>query len=106
MMDNLTVDRWGRVLIQEDPGNNERLAKLWSYSIKKHTLTELAQHDPARFSSPDTQDEESSGIIPMNDILGPGWYLFDVQWHSQKRDVELVEGGQLQALYYPPGNRG
>lgn len=106
MMDNMTVDHWGRVLVQEDPGNNPRLAKVWSYSIKKDTLTELARHDRARFSPPTAQDEESSGIIPMNDILGPGWYLFDVQWHSQKRDAELVEGGQLQALYYPPGNRG
>jgi hypothetical protein len=73
MMDNLTVDHWERVLVQEDPGNNPRLAKVWSYSIKKDTLTE---------------------------------HLFDVQWHSQRRDAELVEGGQLQALYYPPGNRG
>jgi hypothetical protein len=40
----------------------------------------------------------------MNEILGAGWYAFDVQWH-QARDSELVEGGQLQALHYPVGAR-
>lgn len=104
MMDNLTVDHWGRVLLQEDPGRTVRYAKVWSYSIKRDTLTELAQHDPARFTAPGSEDEESSGIIPADGILGPGWYLLDPQWH-QARDAELVEGGQLQALYYPPGNR-
>jgi hypothetical protein len=105
MMDNVTVDTFGRVLIQEDPGNNPRFSKIWSYSIKQDTLTEVAQHDPARFVGAANQDEESSGIIPADDILGPGWYLFDTQWH-QARDTELVEGGQLQVLSYPPAKNG
>ena len=49
-----------------------------------------------------TQDEESSGIIPVSDILGEGWYLLDVQAHYGT-DTELVEGGQLNALHFPPG---
>jgi len=66
----------------------------------------VAQHDPARFT-PDapgflTQDEESSGIIPMDDILGEGWYLLDVQAHYAT-DAELVEGGQLLGLHFRPG---
>lgn len=104
MMDNLTVDKWNRVLIQEDPGNNARYAKVWSYSIKHDTLTEIGQHDPARFTGTANQDEESSGIIPMNEILGAGWYLADVQWH-QARDAELVEGGQFLAIHFPVGAR-
>jgi hypothetical protein len=47
-----------------------------------------------------TQDEESSGVIDMAGILGPGWYLLDVQAHYAK-DVETVEGGQLLAMYDP-----
>jgi hypothetical protein len=67
----------------------------------------VAEHDPARFTvgAPGflTQDEESSGIIPMDDILGEGWYLLDVQAHYNAGDVELVEGGQLLGLHFPPG---
>jgi hypothetical protein len=49
-----------------------------------------------------TVDEESSGIIPMSDILGEGWDLLDVQ-ARYSTDGELVEGGQLLALHFPPG---
>ncbi len=108
MLDNLTVDDNGRVLIQEDVGNNARLGKLWSYSIAGDTLTEIAQHDPDRFltGAPNfiTQDEESSGIIEA-DFLGEGWYLLDVQAHFTQSDPELVEGGQLLALHLPPSRR-
>lgn len=48
-----------------------------------------------------TQDEESSGIIDAESILGPGWFLFDVQVHKMSSDPELVEGGQLVSLYVP-----
>ena len=59
---------------------------------------------PVRPLSPNflTQDEESSGIIPADDILGDGWYLLDVQAHFEA-DAELVEGGQFIALHFPPG---
>ncbi len=65
----------------------------------------IAQHDPNRFlpNAPNflTQDEESSGIIDVSDILGEGWFLLDVQAHYST-DRELVEGGQLLALRYLP----
>jgi hypothetical protein len=115
MFDNLTVDTHGRVLLQEDPGNNPRIAKVWSYDVKSDTLTEIATHDPAHFQAPPpgttnagyiTQDEESSGIIPADSILGPGWYLFDSQIHegtfaNPAEKQKLVEKGQLLALHYP-----
>jgi len=50
-----------------------------------------------------TRDEESSGIIPVYDILGEGWFLCDVQAHYNPGDAELVEGGQLVAIHFPPG---
>ena len=49
-----------------------------------------------------TQDEESSGVIDVSNILGQGWYLFDVQAHYAN-GAELVEGGQLLAFHIPPG---
>ncbi len=106
MMDNVTINKHGQIFIQEDPGNQAHLAKVWVYNIKKDTLSMIAQHDPERFEpgAPDflTQDEESSGVIDVSDILGPGWLLLDVQAHYST-DAELVEGGQLLALHYKPG---
>jgi hypothetical protein len=106
MFDNMTITPRGSILLQEDVGNQAHNSKIWRYSIARGTLEMVAQHDPDRFTqgSPGflTQDEESSGIIPLYDILGEGWMLCDVQAHYAT-DSELVEGGQLVALRFPPG---
>ena len=106
MMDNLTVSRRGQILIQEDPGAQDHLGKIWLYSPEADALTELAHHDPGRFlpGAPGflTRDEESSGIIDAAAILGSGWYLIDSQAHYAIPG-ELVEGGQYLALHMPPG---
>jgi len=108
MMDNIAINGRGQVLIQEDVGNNAHIGKIWRYSIAQDTLNLVAEHDPDRFApgAPDflTQDEESSGIIDVSDILGEGWFLLDVQAHYSIAG-ELVEGGQLLALHYPPGKK-
>jgi hypothetical protein len=104
MLDNITVDG-GKILLQEDTGNQPYLGRIWSYSIANGTLTEIARHDPARFTpgAPGflTQDEESSGIIPAP-FLGEGKYLADVQ-ANYSITGELVQGGQLLQLRVPPG---
>jgi hypothetical protein len=41
----------------------------------------------------------------MDDILGEGWYLLDVQAHYGT-DTELVEGGQFLALHLPTATLG
>ncbi|HVK14347.1 MAG TPA: hypothetical protein VM597_36740 [Gemmataceae bacterium] len=99
MLDNMTVDAYGQVLLQEDVGNNVRLGKVWQYDLAAGALTEVAQHNPDLFlaASPNylgTQDEESSGIIDLSGILGRGYYLANVQAHYPIPG-ELVEGGQL-----------
>ena len=109
MMDNITITDREQILIQEDPGNQAHIAKIWRYSINQDTLTLQAEHDPERFipGAPSflTQDEESSGIIDVSDILGEGWFLLDVQAHYNIGDAELVEGGQLLAMHIPPGRK-
>jgi hypothetical protein len=69
-------------------------------------LRGIAQHDPSRFvpGAPgfETNDEESSGIIPAP-FLGEGKYLLDVQNHTKLSDPELVEKGQFLVLNVPPG---
>ncbi len=102
MMDNMTIDKQGRILIQEDPGNQAHTAKIWSYDTSNDSVTEIAAHDPASFvvggaSYLGTQDEESSGVIDMSDILGNNWFLFNVQAHYNIAG-ELVQGGQLLAM--------
>ncbi|MCP9903796.1 esterase-like activity of phytase family protein [Cyanobium sp. BA5m-10] len=71
MLDNMTVADDGSILLQEDPGNNARLAKIWRYNPSTDTLVELAQHNPALFTGAGaiTQDEESSGIVDISSFL-------------------------------------
>jgi hypothetical protein len=108
MMDNLTMNDRGQVIIQEDPGNQSYIAKIWLYDIATDKVVEVAHHDTDRFTPgvPGflTQDEESSGIIDVSAILGEGWYLLVQQAHYAT-DTELVEGGQLLALHIPPGKK-
>ncbi|MDX2147518.1 MAG: DUF839 domain-containing protein [Planctomycetota bacterium] len=107
-MDNMTLvvgrDGKTRLLIQEDPGSSSRLAKIWMYTVEDDSLLEVAAHDAKYFSAGGsnflTTNEEASGIIPAWDILGDGWFLMDVQAHYGIGG-ELVEGGQLLAMYVP-----
>ncbi|MBS3028021.1 MAG: hypothetical protein HCA25_13315 [Dolichospermum sp. DET50] len=107
MFDNMTVDKYGHILLQEDVGGAAHNGKIWQYDIATDSLKLLAKHDPARFgdigvaaTAPFSNDEESSGIIDAQDILGPGWFLLNTQAHYGITG-ELVEGGQLQALFNP-----
>lgn len=105
MMDNMTIDKFGRIIIQEDIGGQDALGKIWVYDIATQGLVAVAQHDPARFTPGAagflTRDEESSGVIDASDILGDGYYLINVQAHYSIPG-ELVEGGQLLSLYIDP----
>ena len=102
MLDNLAVDRHGRIVLQEDPGGNDYLARVWLYDIAHDELTPIAQHDPVRFSPASitklTNDEESSGVIDAENVLGRNWFLLDVQAHYVQPG-SLVEGGQLLAMH-------
>ncbi|MEI7978105.1 MAG: choice-of-anchor I family protein, partial [Bacteroidota bacterium] len=101
MMDNMAIDSFGNIFIQEDVGNNAHIGKTWVYNIENDRLVEIAQHDTSRFLTGAsrflTQDEEASGIIDMKNILGKGKFLLVDQAHYST-DTELVEGGQLLAM--------
>jgi 2',3'-cyclic-nucleotide 2'-phosphodiesterase (5'-nucleotidase family) len=104
MMDNMTIDNYGHVLIQEDPGNQSYLAKIWQYTIATDEVKLIAVHDSSRFISGKpgylTQDEESSGIIDMQAILGAGMFILTDQAHYAIPG-EVLEGGQILTLYNP-----
>lgn len=103
MLDNLCVYN-GAVYMQEDPGNQSHNAKTWKYDIATDALTLILQHDVNRFitggSSFLTQDEESSGIIDLQSILGPGKFLIADQSHYSIPSP-VLEGGQLLILTMP-----
>lgn len=119
MMDNLTVDGAGDVIIQEDVGNQAHLGKIWKYHATSGITSLVAQHDALRFISGAASDidgtdnkqsdEESSGIVEVSHLFDgtPGYdtgsyryFLLDVQAHYGSVNgvalpTDLVEGGQL-----------
>ncbi|MEA2711077.1 MAG: hypothetical protein QOF78_3678 [Phycisphaerales bacterium] len=112
MLDNLTVsngaDGVTRLLMTEDVGNQAHNGKVFLYDTSTDGLTTVAMHDPSRFgnigqpaTSPFSQDEEFSGIIDAQSLLGPGWFLVDDMAHYAISDPQVLEGGQLIALYVP-----
>jgi hypothetical protein len=105
-LDNMTANERGELILQEDPADRAYLARVWRYDLANDALEPLAKADPDRFDPPTpepfTQEEESSGVIDVSDILGEGWYLLDVQAHYAHSDSELVQGGQLLAMHIPP----
>ena len=102
MMDNITATAGGDLLIQEDPGNSAYLAGIWQFDVATKKLRRVGVHAPAFFTQAPptfiTQDEETSGIIPLDVIGEPGKYLYVDQIHKASADPELVEGGQMGLL--------
>ena len=118
--DNISVDSFGNVLIQEDPGNNAHLARIVSYRISDGKVGTIAQFKSEYFTSTGasfiTQDEESSGIIDVTTELRTSktdknsYYMFVAQIHAtpakarpdlDPADATLakaVEGGQWYIL--------
>lgn len=109
MLDNITVSRRGQLILQEDPGNQAYVARVWRYHPDTDKLVEVAHFDRNLFDPASdafiTQDEESSGVIDASSILGDGWFLFDDQVHKALADPELVERGQYEALHVPAGQK-
>ena len=93
MLDNMTVDGNGNLILQEDPGNQEYLARIWKFYPRERELVEIAKHDPARFGNrngkiitpptpPFNSDEESSGVIEITHLFrknsqSSDWGRFD-----------------------------
>ncbi|MFZ4521347.1 MAG: SdiA-regulated domain-containing protein [Bacteroidales bacterium] len=107
MLDNLAIDQYGHIILQEDVGSNAHNGKMWQYTIATDNLKLVAAHDPSRFgdigvpaTAPFNQDEESSGIIDVQSILGPGKFLTSDQAHYSV-PLPAVEGGQLLMFFNP-----
>ncbi len=104
MLDNITIDNSGHVLLVEDVGGNAHIGKIWQYTIATDELIQIGRHDTTRFLNGSanflTQDEEASGVLDVQAILGPGKFLIVDQAHYSIPG-EVVEGGQLLVFNNP-----
>ena len=94
--DNLSFSANGQyVMIQEDPGSNNHIARLLALRLSDKALVSVAQFDPTYFapSSVDsylTNDEESSGIFDATKYFklgdGASYFMFNAQIHPVSKD--------------------
>ena len=119
--DNLTIEPGGYIVIQEDPGNNDLVSRMFAYRISDGKVATIAQFDDQYFkvggSKFMTKDEETSGVISVTSLLkkndGAAYFIFDAQVHtsigvarpdlSKSPDLsaiqaEAVEGGQYYLM--------
>jgi hypothetical protein len=102
--DNMDLDRHGNLLIQEDPGGNEHVSRIVAYNVYTGQRGVVAQFDPPKFTTGGagflTNDEESSGIVDAESLLGRGKFVFDAQVHKAVTPdpAGVVEMGQLLLL--------
>lgn len=127
--DNIEVDGFGNVLIQEDPGNNDLVARMVAYRISDGKLAVVTKFKDEYFAPGAakfiTKDEESSGVTNVTDILRTSkddknsYYVYDAQIHATpgasrpdlagNKDAAAalnlaVEGGQVYLLTIPDWN--
>jgi hypothetical protein len=111
--DNITVEAGsGRVIVQEDSGDSDYIAKIWQIDPANGTASQLFESDRARFLPGGvnflTNAEEHSGVVEITDHVrnaswyetGRRYYLGTTQAHYPL-DSTLVEGGQLYLLVSP-----
>ena len=114
MFDNITVAGDGKVLVEEDPGDNPHMAAIWNFDTKTGKAEKVLRVAPEAFLDKNslaflTQDEENSGIIEITDLvrkapwfeMNKRYFLGSLQLHAKSSDPELVEGGQLYLITGP-----
>lgn len=124
--DNIAIDSLGHILIQEDPGGNDQVARVFAYDIKSQKLAVVAKFKDMYFkkdapaATKITNDEESSGVIDVTSIYRKStadkssYYMLNAQVHADiaasRPDLsatevaaltKAVEGGQLYLLTIP-----
>jgi hypothetical protein len=121
MFDNISVNKDGSIYLQEDTGGANHNGKIWQYNPADGSMKLVAKFDPALFGDVNpvngsftagthTNDEESSGIIDITDLLGRNdgkqYSLLAVQDHASAAKLglpsALVEGGQLVVMSAAP----
>jgi Bacterial protein of unknown function (DUF839) len=92
--DNMDVSR-DSIMVQEDASD----AKIWRYSLTAGTWTQVAQVDQDQNPATTGDPGESSGIVDASKWLGDGWWVLDVQSHTN----QTVTTGAPFVWNGPPG---
>ena len=122
MFDNIAIDGAGRIVLQEDPGNDRHNAKMWQYDTATGALTMIFKANPAMFgdvvnktftpaTAPFNVDEEFSGVVDASAAFGnAAWFrpgsqvwlaVAQAHFDYDKTDptgLALYQGGQLLML--------
>lgn len=92
--DNIEVDGFGNILIEEDPGNNPQVERMFAYRIADGKIAVLTQFNEKMFSKAAgdasfiTEDEEQSGVVNVTSLLRKSktdknsYYLLNAQVHA------------------------
>ncbi len=109
--DNVETTKTG-IYFTEDPGSHNSQpgfagatnARVWKYDLTAHTVTVVAEVDQLTAQSGITNKGawESSGIVDVSRIFGPGSFLIDVQAHGW--DMDAGTGNDAPAV--PKRERG
>ena len=121
--DNMTIDSLGNILIQEDPGGNDAVARVVAYNVATKKIATVAKFKDEYFAKGGakfiTNDEESSGITDVTSMLKKSasdtnsYYIYDAQVHApvakSRPDLttatqaftDAFEGGQIYVLTIP-----
>lgn len=109
-LDNITVDYRGDVWLQEDPGADAALCRIFRYRPSTGELTNIAQADPAIFRSGTqtylTTNEASSGIIDLSAVVAPGYYAISFQSHASLDDPNSASDQLSRKLVGISAERG
>jgi hypothetical protein len=92
--DNIEVDGFGNILIQEDPGNNPQIERMFAYRIADGKIAVVSQFNNKMFSKAAadasfiTEDEEQSGVVNVTSLLRKSktdknsYYVLNAQVHA------------------------
>jgi hypothetical protein len=92
--DNIEVDGFGNILIQEDPGNNPQIERMFAYRIADGKIAVVSQFNDKMFSKAAadasfiTEDEEQSGVVNVTSLLRTSksdknsYYVLNAQVHA------------------------
>jgi hypothetical protein len=123
--DNIDASANGSLMIGEDPGShngtrtafpNATAARLWRYDLASGALSVVAEVNQSLVPASPKGAWESSGVLDVSAVFGPGTWLINIQAHTlfvetETRTVTVGaasgpvlfkrEGGQLLLLTVP-----
>lgn len=110
--DNLGISDTALVIQEDRNWKQAGFNRVLVYDLASGTLTPVARTDPSQKIVDDRGPGawESSGVVSVADVFGPGWWLLNVQAHYTKMPVPDMslepgtargEGGQLTLVFIP-----